>query len=233
MSERISKVAFKDGRVVIHTADEVVGERERRSEIKLYRNPHKDFTDAFVALEVHLREILELPSNVWKDKIRITGVSFSCNEDSGVEGAVMTAQAALDNADAPLCFNTPHLPFEQYSEGGVAKLMPEDAVDALNALRAEAKDYLEGKSEQLDLFGESDDSDEPKREAGSYAAETEEAIERLREMGTTVTVQGVSIDAASQMLTEVVHAMIEPHLATGEPEYERKLVKALDNTVGP
>lgn len=227
MAERISKVAYKDGRVIIHTADEVIGERERKSEIKLYRDPHKDFTDAFAALEVHLRVICDLPSTVWKDKIRITGVSFSCNEDSGVEGAVMTAQAALDNADAPLCFNTPHLPFEQYSEGGVAKLMPEDAIEALNNLRDEAKKYLEGKASQGDLFDGSDESDAPRREAGSYAAETEEAFERLREMGASITVE-----ASADMLTETVQAIIEPHMK-GEPDYQQRLTKALDNTVGP
>ena len=99
------------------------------------------------------RHILRAIPGYADGRIRISAVTFSFSEDTEVEGAVLTGQVALDGSDAPFCFNTPHLAFEQYSEGGVAKLMPEEAVDALKELRAEAAAYmLNGKRAQGDLF---------------------------------------------------------------------------------
>jgi hypothetical protein len=104
------------------------------------------------AIVPHVRTILELPTSYKLGAIRVTGVTVSHSEDTEVEGAVITGLITLDTADSPFSFNTPHLPFDQYAEGNVAKLMPEDAVIAIDALRTEARAFLNGKRAQADLF---------------------------------------------------------------------------------
>lgn len=150
--ERISKVSRKTGELTICMSS-TDGESDRETIIKSRAAPHPDLIDAFKNLEPHMREILELPSSVWRDAVTITGVSFSHSEDTGVEGAVITFQAELpETSTSPFCSNTPHLPFDQYSEGGNAMVMPPEAVDDLEHLRREAKRFLEGKRLQGDLF---------------------------------------------------------------------------------
>ena len=67
-------------------------------------------------------------------------------------GAVMTGQVALDTSDAQFNFNTPHLPFDQYSETGNSPIMPEPAQRALEKMQAEAEAFVSGKRAQGDLF---------------------------------------------------------------------------------
>jgi hypothetical protein len=150
---RISKVKQKDGWIIIQSTEKNGYTQEREVTFKCSDTPHEDLINAFDALVEHARTILEWPSSYADGRIRISGVSSSFSEDTGVEGAVLTGQVALDGSDAPFCFNTPHLAFEQYSEGGVSKLMPEEAQDALKRLRDEAAAFmLNGKRAQGDLF---------------------------------------------------------------------------------
>lgn len=154
MSQRIAKLKIKDGTVVIK---EFVGEgtsNERETLHTVYESPHPDLHTAMGALVAHVRAILEWPSNYAENRISVTGVSWSKSEDTQVEGAVMTGLVSLESTDSPFSFNTPHMPFEQYADGNSAKLMPEDAQDALEAVRKEARLFLGGKRQQGDLFRE-------------------------------------------------------------------------------
>jgi hypothetical protein len=149
---RISKIKQKDGWIIIQSVEKSGYTQEREVIFKCSDTPHEDLINAFDALVAHARTILEWPESYADGRIRISGVSFSFSEDTGVEGAVLTGQVAIDNSDAPFCFNTPHLAFEQYSEGGVSKLMPEEAQEALQRLRDEAAAFVKGKRAQGDLF---------------------------------------------------------------------------------
>lgn len=151
MSMRIAKAKLKDGQlhVELESTDE---DTERKTSLRSLGGYHPDLGDAFQALCPHVREVLEWPDSVYGGCLTVTGVSWSLSADTGVEGAVMVCQAALDTCTSPFCFNTPHLPFGQYAEDGNAPVMPPDAVDALNALRAEVQAYLDGKRAQGDLF---------------------------------------------------------------------------------
>jgi hypothetical protein len=85
--------------------------------------------------------------------MRVTGVSWSMSEKTGVEGAVISAQAQLDECTSPFCFNTPFLPFDLYNEENEEQpVMPDGAQDALTALRTEVQAYIDGKRAQGDLF---------------------------------------------------------------------------------
>jgi hypothetical protein len=152
MAGRIAKIKQADGRLMIRSIEGEGSRNEKDTIVKSAEDPHADLIEAFRALEQHAREILEWPAGYAKGRVRITGASFSLSESTGVEGAVMTGQVALDETDAPFVFNTPHLPFEQYSETGASKLMPDGARDALEKLRAEAELFMRGKRAQGDFF---------------------------------------------------------------------------------
>lgn len=151
---RIAKIKIKDGQVFIV---EISGEKtttETETAHKVYASPHPDFDTAMSGLEEHVRDILGWPPSYAKDRIRIVGVSFSFSETTDVEGAVISGLVSLDKSDSPFSFNTPHLPFEQYSPSGASKLMPDEAKDALEELRREARAFLKGKRNQGSLFPE-------------------------------------------------------------------------------
>jgi len=149
----ITKLKYKDDRVEIHTTQKLgnVGDDAKITVLRCSDAPAASFTKAFAALVGHARTILELQPGQWEDRITVTGVSFS-RSDEDIEGAVITGVVSLDTANSPFSFNTPHLPFEQYSPTGESPLMPEEAQDALNELKREAEAYLGGKRAQGDLF---------------------------------------------------------------------------------
>ena len=145
MDERISKVKFKEGEWIIHTV-QPLDEGDKDSVIKLRAQPHPDLVAAFQALEYTVREIWEFPKSWAKDKISIVGVSFSYSESTGVEGATVTALVTLDDTSAsPGVLNTPHLPFDQYAEGGNQPVMSQESIDLLQKFRNEAMNYVSGK----------------------------------------------------------------------------------------
>ena len=151
----ITKVKYKDDRVEIHTTEKLgnVGDDAKVTVLRCSDRPAESFTRAFTALVGHVRTILELQPSQWKDQINVTGVSFSMSEDD-IEGAVITGVVSLDTANSPFSFNTPHLPYQQYSPTGESPLMPDEAQDALKELKREAEAYLRGKRAQGDLFRE-------------------------------------------------------------------------------
>lgn len=129
---------------------------ERTVSLKSLDTPHDDLVNEAAKLVGAVREILELPDTLWEDRIKVTGVSWSFHEDSGVRGATITAQITLETTQSPLVVNTPHLPFEPYDPNAhpeaVPPLMPEEWQDVLNDLEAEAKLFMDGKRAQGELF---------------------------------------------------------------------------------
>ena len=148
--KRITKVKYKAPAVEIHF-EETAKSATKESIFKSVEKPHPDLELAFAGLVRHVYEILEIPVNSWKNGINVTGASFSKSEDSGVEGAVITCQAPLDDCQSPFCFNTPHMPFEPYSEGSEAPTMDADCVQQLELVRKEADLYMGGKRAQQEL----------------------------------------------------------------------------------
>ena len=129
---------------------------ERTVSLKSLDKPHDDLITKAEELVGAVREILELPVGLWQDRIAITGVSWSCHEESNVRGAVITALVTLETTQSPLVVNTPHLPYEAYDSNAhpeaIPPLMPEEWQDVLNELEAEAKAFLDGKRQQMDMF---------------------------------------------------------------------------------
>lgn len=156
-SSRIVKAKRKDGQLhaEIEQGD---GTTERRTSLKSLDGYHPDLDGAFDALASEVREILEWPSSLYGNSMRVTGVSWSMSEKTQVEGAVISAQAQLDGSNSPFCFNTPFLPFDLYNEENEEQpVMPDGAQDALTALRDEVQKYIDGKRAQGDLFQRTED----------------------------------------------------------------------------
>jgi hypothetical protein len=151
---RITKAKIKDGQLHVEL-EGAENDTERKITLRSMEGFHADLSDAFEALGPSVREILEWPNSLYPE-LKVTGVSWSHSENTGVEGAVLVCQAPLEGCTSPFCFNTPYLPFAQYCEDGNAPLMPDGAQDGLNVLRAEVQAYIGGKRAQLELFGRVD-----------------------------------------------------------------------------
>lgn len=152
--ERIAKIKMKEGQIIIVLSEKQDDQNERETTLKSYDAAHQDFLTSIDALCTHARSILDLPHDWKRDEMRITGVSFSMSETTGVEGAVISGQVSLTGADAPFNFNTPHLPFESYSETSNGPVMPEDAQTAISRVADEAMKFIKGKRAQGDMFAE-------------------------------------------------------------------------------
>jgi hypothetical protein len=152
MAGRIAKIKTADGRIIIRSIEGEGSKTEKEIVFKSAEDPHPDLTAAFRALEPHARQILEWSADYAQGRVRITGASFSFSEETDVEGAVISGRVELEGTDAPFVWNTPHLPFDQYSPTGASKLMPTQAIRALDALRTEAELFMRGKRAQGDMF---------------------------------------------------------------------------------
>lgn len=151
---RIKKVKFDGDALEVHL-EGTDDDTERKTTVRSLGSIHPDLRIALQALEPHVRDILVLPDYWCSSSLRVTGVSFSHSEKTEVEGAVITCQADLTTCQSPFCFNTPHLPFEQYADEGDQPTMPVDAIEALETLKVEVRAYLDGKRAQGELaFGE-------------------------------------------------------------------------------
>lgn len=164
MTTRIAKAKLKDGQLIVETEGHDK-DTERHSVVKCAQDKlHAGLMEAFAALSPSVREILEWPSRLYweafgtemqeRDRIRVTGVSWSYSETTDVEGACIVFQVDLENCTSPFCGTTPHLPFGQYSEDGNQPVMPDGAQDALNRLKGEVAAFLDGKRAQGDLFAQ-------------------------------------------------------------------------------
>jgi hypothetical protein len=154
---RITKVRYKvtaDGeRIEIHeteTSGPPGAEHTREIVHKCAEQPAPELPGAFRALSPHVRAILELPSDFAEGRLQPTSVSFSMSKND-IEGAVISGYVSLAKGDGSWIWNTPHLPFEPYGDGGGAAMTAE-CVEACEAVREHARAYLNGERAQGGLF---------------------------------------------------------------------------------
>jgi hypothetical protein len=165
---RIAKAKRKDGQLQVEL-EQTNSDTERKISLKSLGGCHPDLDAAFDDVAPYVREILEWPGNLYSNHMTVTGVSWSVSENTGVEGAVISAQASLKGCNSPFCFNTPFLPFDLYNEENENQpVMPDGAQDALAALRAEVQAYIDGKRAQGDLFEQNSGLINPDNLSGPY-----------------------------------------------------------------
>jgi hypothetical protein len=158
LDTRITKAKIKDGQLEV-ALEGTEKDTARTTTLRSLDGYHPDLQAAFDACVPHVRDILGWPDHLYAGELTVTGVSWSHSENTGVDGAVMVCQAKLPEGtcNSPFCFNTPHLPFDQYAEDGEQPTMPGDAIEALNGLRKEVQAYLDGKRAQGDMFARTEE----------------------------------------------------------------------------
>lgn len=145
--EHLTKIKFLgDGKLQL--AYELVNTDE--FDVKYAEAPRREFPEAMAALVAPCLSLLELPAS-YASGVRATGVSLSWT--GGIMGAVITLQKPIRGANAPVIFNTPHLPESPYSDGNeMEPTLPKELLVALDAVQDEAKAYIRGERAQMDLF---------------------------------------------------------------------------------
>lgn len=127
--------------------------------------PHPDFAAAMQAFVGPVLRLLELPA-MYGEGLTVTGLSLTHEDERGT-GLVVTCQKQLAGAQAPLIFNTPYLP-EDGGEHGAS--LPSEMLVALDEAISQAREFLNGKRAQGDLF----------EKDGKAADPVRQAVERLR-----------------------------------------------------
>ena len=150
--QRIRKVKLDGARVEITSIETWGVSNEREWTLRCSEPPDPQFPIAMQAMVPAIKDMLELPKD-WADgNFKVLSVTFSWSESTEIKGASICCRADLDCATSPLIFNTPHLPYDQYAEGGEQPVMPEALVDLLEKFEAYARGYLAGTRAQEDLF---------------------------------------------------------------------------------
>lgn len=162
---RIRKAKIKEGQLYIQR-ETSEGDIDEKTSMQSLGGYHPDLEAAFSALAKHVRVILDWGPEQYQDKIFVTSVSWSWDQKSGIEAAIITGHAILENKLA-FNFNTPLLRYEPYGEAKNQALMSEEAKDDLAILRGEVRKFLEGKRPQGELFadGDNDNDDNDDQEA--------------------------------------------------------------------
>jgi len=142
MELQINKVKYdrKAGQVTIEY--EQVGIDEVKITLKSNDEPLPELVDCFNNLIPYVETICQLPDGYCNDA-EIRGVSLSWT--NGVMGVVVTCLVPLDNANSPMVINTPHVPAEQYSEGGESPVLSKNVVIVVEELINEAEKYINGE----------------------------------------------------------------------------------------
>lgn len=114
--------------------------------------PRPEFRLALERLATHVVEMCELPYE-YKQRIIVTGVTFSYGGESETMGATIISQMELENSNTNLNINTPHKTSEFYSETGDPKqLLTYECLEDLENLINEVELYIEGERAQMNLF---------------------------------------------------------------------------------
>ncbi len=151
MFKRISKITYKGDGVIVHVEETIDDSKSKSIVFKSIDKPHPDFLNALRNLESLVRHILALPEDWFKNQIGITQVSYSYSDKTEVKGAVITGIVNIHASESPFCFNTPHIPYEQYSDTAESPVMPSFGITLLDKFESEAAEYMNGKSAQLNL----------------------------------------------------------------------------------
>lgn len=143
------KIRYKDNQVTLTYEDETPHGNDKYS-MESLDEPAPVFKRALQNLAQHVIDICEL-SDEAPESFTVLGVSLSDTE--GISGVTITALKELAHSNAPLVLNTPHKPFEPYTEGVEdPNCLTDDQIEAVEILIEAARDYLRGKRAQGDLF---------------------------------------------------------------------------------
>lgn len=116
-------------------------------------DPRPEFLIALARLSTHVVDMCELPKD-YRNRVKVTGVTFSYGGEYEVMGAVIISQMELENSNCNLNLNTPHKASESYSDGDAdpKQLLSDDCIDDLYGLCKETELYIDGDRAQISIF---------------------------------------------------------------------------------
>jgi hypothetical protein len=121
---------------------------------KCHRMPSPEFRAALQDLAADLIGILELGAALLPEDIQVRAVSVTYGKDDQV-GCVLTASRAVEASNAPWMIHTPHIP-------DVADLLyvEDTLLEKLDHLARQARRYLHGHGQQIDMLAPNDTDDD-------------------------------------------------------------------------
>lgn len=151
----VNKISYDRKKGIVKV---IYDELDRESDTKevtftAYDKPLEGFVSALDALTQDVLTICQF-SEDYGISMQIRSVSLS--RTNGILGAVITCFKELDTSYAPLVINTPHLPYQPYSDGDDnAPVLPSGCKERIEKLISEAEKYINGdraeKQEKLKL----------------------------------------------------------------------------------
>ena len=144
MEKQINKIKYnsKTGEVIIEY--DLLVTDEVKITLKSDDRPLEDFRIQFERLVPFVEQICQLPEGFCSEA-EVRGVSLSYSHD--VMGAVITCLIPLVTANGPMIVNTPHIPADQYNDGGQAPVLPSGCVKVLAEMIIQAERYIDGERE--------------------------------------------------------------------------------------
>ena len=147
---RFQKIKFSSaGEVLLQWAVKKPGGEETELKMTSKQAPAPEFEAALRAFILPALDLLELDKE-YGENLRVVGLSINEEED-GRCGLVVTMLKKLEHANAPLVLNTPHMR-EYMDEESDRGFMPDEMLQALKAAERAAKNFLDGKRAQADMF---------------------------------------------------------------------------------
>jgi hypothetical protein len=168
----IKKFKLKDIGCEIVTITNAYSTNEKETTIRIKEELHEDIFALMKKLAPIAREILALPTDYPTNKetgelldLSVRGISWSLHEELEIQGAVLTISAELSTTNSPANFNTPHLPFEPYSEAQgeyEPSTFPSHGLPILRMIETEIGLIINKRkrapSDQADMFDELKDA---------------------------------------------------------------------------
>ena len=149
----IKKFRCVHGEIVIKASDASSDDSSKEIELRSREDAIPALYDAIKKLEPSWRELLQLPDNWATKAVTIVGVTWTRNSKTGIRGAVISGQVALETAHSPANISTPHLPYEvgenANDDGPTANpTLPTATIKRLNKLEALVTQYYNGDRAQ-------------------------------------------------------------------------------------
>lgn len=159
---RIKKIKYSDSEEKISmTFEKLVNDQYDEYQFTSSEEAAPEFYDALKALVPHAIELLELPK---KDigRCHVYGVRFTYTGEAETMGAIMNVKRDLIYTGSCTVLNTQAKKCspgdEEYTDDNY---FTEECVTALWALERECRAYINGKRNQISLFGDNGETEAP------------------------------------------------------------------------
>jgi hypothetical protein len=148
---RFTRISYNPTKEVVSLAyEKATAQGWDTHSAKCHRKPAREFHDALQKLAIDCLGIIELTDALLPNEIEVRAVTLTYGKEDAV-GCVLTAAREVDASNSPWMIHTPHLPNIESMLFGELYLTTK-----LETLQQEARRYLGGHGEQLDILASAD-----------------------------------------------------------------------------